>query len=57
QFSQAGLMQFGSGCALVVVDSSHRLQGVNSANEYSPLMDGLTPIVGFDVWEHAYYLQ
>ncbi|KJY98203.1 MULTISPECIES: superoxide dismutase [Pseudoalteromonas] len=57
QFTQAALTQFGSGWAWLVVDSSHRLQVVNSANQDSPLMDGLTPILGLDVWEHAYYLQ
>jgi len=38
-------------------DGEGALQVTSSANQDSPLMDGLTPILGLDVWEHAYYLQ
>ena len=56
-FTQAALSRFGSGWAWLVVDGSGKLQVVSSANQDSPLMEGLTPILGLDVWEHAYYLK
>ena len=40
-----------------MVDEAGKLQVVSSANQDSPLMDGLVPILGLDVWEHAYYLK
>ncbi len=56
-FTQAALGRFGSGWAWLVVDGRGKLQVVSSANQDSPLMEGLTPILGLDVWEHAYYLK
>ncbi|BEE06388.1 superoxide dismutase [Aeromonas sp. S11(2024)] len=56
-FTQAALSRFGSGWAWVVVDKAGRLQVESSANQDSPLMHGHTPILGLDVWEHAYYLK
>ncbi|KLV39077.1 superoxide dismutase [Mn] [Aeromonas caviae] len=56
-FTQAALSRFGSGWAWLVVDGRGKLQVVSSANQDSPLMEGLTPILGLDVWEHAYYLK
>ncbi len=53
----AGLSRFGGGWAWLVVDGRCKLQVVSSANQDSPLMEGLTPILGLDVWEHAYYLK
>lgn len=49
--------QFGSGWGWLSVDSSGALQVTASANQDSPLMSGSTPILGIDVWEHAYYLN
>ncbi|MDX7761398.1 superoxide dismutase [Aeromonas caviae] len=56
-FTQAALSRFGSGWAWLVVDGRGKLQVVSSANQDSPLMEGITPILGLDVWEHAYYLK
>lgn len=56
-FTQAALSRFGSGWAWLVVDGRGKLQVVSSANQDSPLMEGLTLILGLDVWEHAYYLK
>ncbi|HAU4900342.1 superoxide dismutase [Aeromonas hydrophila] len=56
-FTQAALSRFGSGWAWLVVDRRGKLQVVSSANQDSPLQDGLVPILGLDVWEHAYYLK
>lgn len=56
-FTQAALSRFGSGWAWLVVDGRSKLQVVSSANQDSPLQDGLVPILGLDVWEHAYYLK
>jgi Fe-Mn family superoxide dismutase len=57
QFIQAALSRFGSGWAWLIKDQHGKLQVSSSANQDSPLMEGLTPILGLDVWEHAYYLQ
>lgn len=56
-FTQTALSRFGSGWAWLVVDKAGRLQVESSANQDSPLMHGHTPILGLDVWEHAYYLK
>ncbi|CAJ1774902.1 superoxide dismutase [Aeromonas sp. 82P] len=56
-FTQAALSRFGSGWAWLVLDKAGRLQVESSANQDSPLMHGHTPILGLDVWEHAYYLK
>lgn len=56
KFSQAALSRFGSGWAWLVLDSSKKLQVYSTANQDSPVMDGHLPLLGLDVWEHAYYL-
>lgn len=56
-FKDAGVKRFGSGWAWLVLDKSGKLQVVSTANQDSPLMDGLYPVMGNDVWEHAYYLK
>ncbi len=57
KFSQAALTRFGSGWAWLVLDQEKKLQVYSTANQDSPLMDGHQPLLGLDVWEHAYYLQ
>ncbi|HZJ87197.1 MAG TPA: superoxide dismutase [Erysipelothrix sp.] len=52
----AAKTRFGSGWAWLVKDGD-KLDVISSANQDSPLMDGLTPLLGIDVWEHAYYLN
>jgi Fe-Mn family superoxide dismutase len=54
--SETGVGQFGSGWAWVVHDGSG-LAVVGSANQDNPISKGLTPLLGVDVWEHAYYLK
>lgn len=56
-FSKAAATRFGSGWAWLSVDSSGALHVSSTANQDSPLMSGQTPILGLDVWEHAYYLN
>lgn len=56
KFSSVATSRFGSGWAWLVVDGNKQLQVYSTANQDSPLMDGHTPILGLDVWEHAYYL-
>ena len=60
-FTKAALTRFGSGWAWLVTDTSGKLSIESSANQDSPLMKGIgsgkTPILGLDVWEHAYYLK
>ena len=55
-FENAATGQFGSGWAFLVVDGD-KLDVVAKPNQDSPLSDGKTPILGIDVWEHAYYLN
>ena len=57
QFEAAGAGRFGSGWAWLVVDGSGNLQITSTPNQDTPLMEGQTPVVGVDVWEHAYYLK
>ncbi len=57
QFESAGAGQFGSGWAWLVVDGSGDLKITSTPNQDSPISDGETPILGVDVWEHAYYLN
>ena len=57
QFSAAAGTRFGSGWAWLTVDGSGSLHVFSTANQDSPLMTGQTPILGLDVWEHAYYLN
>jgi len=56
QFADAAAKRFGSGWAWLVVKGG-KLSVVSTANQDSPLSDGTTPVLGLDVWEHAYYLQ
>ena len=56
QVSTAGATRFGSGWAWLAV-SGGKLEVFSTANQDSPLMDGKVPILGLDVWEHAYYLK
>ena len=56
-FSDAAAKRFGSGWAWLVVDGDGALQVYSTANQDSPFMSGHTPILGLDVWEHAYYLN
>lgn len=56
QFSNAGATRFGSGWAWLVV-SNGNLKVYSTANQDSPYMEGDVPILGLDVWEHAYYLK
>jgi Fe-Mn family superoxide dismutase len=55
-FTAAAAGRFGSGWAWLSVDKKKKLVVESSANQDSPLMHGNTPILGIDVWEHAYYL-
>lgn len=55
-FAQAAATRFGSGWAWLVV-SNDELEVVSTPNQDNPLTDGKTPILGLDVWEHAYYLN
>ncbi|WP_448685534.1 superoxide dismutase [Achromobacter xylosoxidans] len=56
-FTKAALTRFGSGWAWLSVTPVGKLAVESSANQDSPLMQGNTPILGLDVWEHAYYLK
>ncbi len=56
-FNDAGVKRFGSGWTWLVLNRSGQLQVISTANQDSPLMDGLYPVMGNDVWEHAYYLK
>jgi Fe-Mn family superoxide dismutase len=56
-FTKAALTRFGSGWAWLSVTPEKQLIVESSANQDSPLMHGNTPILGLDVWEHAYYLR
>jgi Fe-Mn family superoxide dismutase len=57
QIQKAGLGQFGSGWAWLVADKKGKMSIKAYPNQDSPYMEGLTPILGVDVWEHAYYLK
>jgi Fe-Mn family superoxide dismutase len=57
EFSKAGATRFGSGWAWLSVDGGGKLVIESTPNQDSPLMEGRTPILGMDVWEHAYYLN
>ncbi|MBO0781504.1 MAG: superoxide dismutase [Ktedonobacteraceae bacterium] len=56
-FNDAGTKRFGSGWAWLILDGSGNLQVTSTANQDSPFMEGSYPIMGNDVWEHAYYLK
>ena len=57
QFAAAAVGRFGSGWAWLLVAPDGSLSITSTANQDSPLMEGKTPILGLDVWEHAYYLK
>ncbi len=56
-FTKAATTRFGSGWAWVCVSKDGKLQVCSTPNQDSPLMEGNTPVLGLDVWEHAYYLK
>ncbi|MGQ9692585.1 MAG: superoxide dismutase [Thermaceae bacterium] len=57
KLTQAAMARFGSGWAWLVKDPFGKLHVLSTSNQDNPVMDGFTPIVGIDVWEHAYYLK
>ncbi|VYU61142.1 superoxide dismutase [Clostridium tertium] len=57
KLKDAALGRFGSGWAFLVKDKDGKLSIISTANQDSPISKGLTPIIGIDVWEHAYYLK
>lgn len=56
-FAAAATTRFGSGWAFLAVDKSGKLKVYSLPNQDSPIFEGETPILGLDVWEHAYYLK
>ena len=56
-FKTAATGRFGSGWAWLVVDANGELKVISTANQDNPITDGETPVLGLDVWEHAYYLK
>jgi len=57
KFAQAAATRFGSGWAWAAVTKDGKLEISSTPNQDSPLMEGKTPVLGIDVWEHAYYLH
>lgn len=57
KFNQAAATRFGSGWAWLVKDPAGKLDVYSTANQDSPIMEGKYPVMGLDVWEHAYYLK
>ena len=57
EFTSAATSQFGSGWAWLAEDKNGKLQIMKTANGDNPIAHGLIPIIGLDVWEHAYYLD
>lgn len=57
KFSETAAKQFGSGWAWLVVDADKKLTVIGTSNQNSPITIKETPILGLDVWEHAYYLK
>lgn len=57
EFTKAATTRFGSGWAWLVVGKDGKLAVTSTANQDNPLSEGLTPTLGLDVWEHAYYLK
>src|SRR4030095_3830545 len=57
QFAKACVGRFGSGWGWLTLDKSGKLTIESTPNQDSPIMDGKTPVLGCDVWEHAYYLK
>lgn len=56
-FDQAAMTRFGSGWAWLVKNAGGNIEIISTANQDSPLMEGRFPVMGLDVWEHAYYLK
>ena len=56
-FTVAATTRFGSGWAWLVVNKEGKLEVVSTANQDTPISEGKTPILGLDVWEHAYYVK
>ena len=57
RFAAAAIGRFGSGWAWLTADGGGGLEVVSTANQDTPVMDGRVPLLGCDVWEHAYYLN
>lgn len=57
KFKAAGVGRFGSGWAWLVLENNGTVAITSTPNQDSPLMEGKTPVLGIDVWEHAYYLK
>src|SRR5919197_1002193 len=57
KFAAAGAARFGSGWVWLIRNKGGNLEIMSTPNQDSPLMDGNTPVLGLDVWEHAYYLK
>jgi Fe-Mn family superoxide dismutase len=57
KFNDAGLKRFGSGWAWLIRTAAGKLEITSTPNQDNPMMDGNYPIMGNDVWEHAYYLK
>ena len=57
KLSAAGATRFGSGWAWLSIDGNNKLIVSSTPNQDNPISDGLRPILGLDVWEHAYYLN
>ncbi|MEW6568751.1 MAG: superoxide dismutase [Chloroflexota bacterium] len=57
EFSKSAVTRFGSGCAWLVLKDRGEPQVLSTANQDTPVSDGLQPLLAIDVWEHAYYLK
>ena len=57
QFTESALKIFGSGWAWLIINKNGGLEIINTKNQDSPLIENKLPILGLDVWEHAYYLK
>ena len=57
KFGAAAMGRFGSGWAWLIKDASGKLEISSTANQDNPIMEGKSPVMGIDVWEHAYYLK
>jgi Fe-Mn family superoxide dismutase len=57
KFGAAAMGRFGSGWAWLVKDAAGKLEISSTANQDNPVMEGKSPVMGIDVWEHAYYLK
>ena len=57
KFEAAGVGRFGSGWAWLIVNKAGKLEVTSTANQDNPIMEGNKPVLGNDVWEHAYYLK